>query len=443
MKRGKKLIVLLAVLALVVCATVAVSLINPEDTPQESGYTTVFSLDPEKVTNLYWDYSYEASFTKTESGWVNDADAAFPVNEDQLDEMVRMLSQIGASQTIEAPEDLDQYGLLYPVCAIKVTVDGTTHKLALGDQNNYSGERYFTNGDGNVYTIANEIVNYFAFGQEGVLLMEEIPILTGITTLKLQSGDNSYTIAYEPGTDRTYSSQYRWFMDGKVLDTQLTEELLAVLEGLEWKECVDYNATDLTQYGLDKPTGVITTTRLDENFVLELGTKTEKGYYARIAGSNMVYLVSSSIAEPMLYTTYNELMPDEVLLMDWETLTGLEILLGDQTYSFTCTPVGDENGCATGEMDWQYNGETVDKSSIIEKLDGMKTMGYATGLVPEQEQEVKFVFHRDDTHHQTVELVLYRYNSESCLATLDGVPTVLASRTDVTYLIKAINAIVG
>ncbi|MBO5868530.1 MAG: DUF4340 domain-containing protein, partial [Oscillospiraceae bacterium] len=175
MKRGKKLLVLLVVLVLIVGATVLVNVLNQEDQPQGSGYTEVFALDPEKVTNLTWDYSYEASFSKTADGWVNDADAAFPVNENQLDEMLRILSSIGASQTIENVEDLDQYGLLYPYCAIKVTVDGTTYELALGDQNNYSGERYFSKGDGNVYTVANEIAGYFSFGQEGALLMEEIP----------------------------------------------------------------------------------------------------------------------------------------------------------------------------------------------------------------------------------------------------------------------------
>lgn len=443
MKRGKKLIVLLVVLALIVGATVLVSVLNPEEEPQGSGYTTVFSLDPEKVTNLYWDYSYEASFSRTEDGWVNDADAAFPTNNDQLDQMVRILSEVGASQTIENVEDLEQYGLLYPVCQIKVTVDGTTYELALGDQNNYSGERYFTKGDGNVYTVANDIVNYFAYGQEGVLQMEEIPLLSGVTALKMESAQQTYNIAYEPGTDRTYSSKYRWFMDGKVLDTELTEALLAVLEALEWKECADYNATDLAQYGLDQPAGVITTTRLDENFVLELGAKTEKGYYARIAGSKMVYLVSSSTAETLLYTSYNELMPDEVLLMDWDTLQSVEITMKGQTYKINSMPVGDVNGCATGEMAWNYNDKQLDSADVKNKLDNMKTVGYATGLTPEMEEELRLVFQRDDTHHQTVELVFYRHNSEACLVTLDGVSTVLADRTAVTYLIKAIETMLG
>lgn len=438
MKRGKKLIALLLVLVLIVGATVLVKVLNQEEQPQGSGYTRVFSLDPAKVTNLKWDYSFEASFSKTADGWVNDADAAFPVNENQLDEMLRILSDIGASQTIENVEDLEQYGLQYPYCTIQVTADGKTYDLALGDQNKYNGERYFTNGDGNVYTVNDTIAGYFSFGQEGALLKEEIPILSGATELKLETAGQAHRIAYEPGTDRTYSSKYRWFMDGKVMDTERTEALMAVLEALEWKECVDYNATDFAQYGLDKPLGVVTTTRLDENFVLELGAKTEKGYYARIGGSKMVYLISNSTAETLLYTNYNELMPDEVLLMDWDTLLSAEILLKDKTYSFTCMPVGDVNGCATGEMAWTVDGKTIDSADIKNKLDTMKTQGYATGLTPELEQELKLVFQRDDSHHQTVELVFYRYNSESCLVTLDGVATVLADRIAVDYLIKAI-----
>lgn len=446
MKRGKKLLVLLAVFVVVLGAALLVMKLNPQENVDatDRDYSTVaFSLDPEKVTNIWWDYSDEAAFTKTENGWTYDADPAFPVNEDCLEEMLRILSSVGASKTIENVEDLDQYGLKYPFCAIKVTVDGTTHELAIGDQNTISGDRYFTNGDGNVYMVADAIASYFNFGPEGAMRLEEIPDLTGITGLKFASETQNYEILYEVGSDKTYSSHYKWFMDGKVLDTELTETLLEVVKTLEWKECADYNATDLATYGLDTPTAVVTATYLDKSFVLELGTQIDKGVYARIAGSNMVYLVKTSVYNTLLYTTYSELMPDEVLAMDWTMVTAMDITLNGTTYTLRSEEVGDENGCATGTYAWKLNDKEVEASTITDALDEMDSTGYATGLTPTLAEEIRFKFYRNDDHHAEVELVLYRYDSSSCLVTLDGVSTVLADRTDLSVLLNAVNKIVA
>lgn len=445
MRRGKKLIVLLVVFVVILGAALLVMKLNPKedvDANDRNYSTVVFSLDPEKVTNIWWDYSDEAAFTKTEDGWTYDADAAFPVDENCLDEMLRILSSVGASKTIENVEDLDQYGLKSPFCAIKVTVDGTTHELAIGDQNAISGDRYFTNGDGNVYMVADAIAGYFNFGPEGAMALEQIPDLSGITGLKLQSAEQSYEILYEVGSDKTYSSYYNWFMDGKVLDTELTQTLLEVVKTLQWNECADYNATDMAPYGLDTPSAVVTATYGEQTFVLELGDQVEKGVYARIANSKMVYLVKTSTVNTLLNTTYSELMPDEVLLMDWDTVTAMDIALNGTTYKLKHEEVGDENGCATGTYAWYLEDTEVEGSTITDALDEMGFNGYATGLTPTLAEEVRFKFYRTGEHHAEVELVIYRYDSNSCLITLDGVSTVLADRTDLTVLLNRVNQIV-
>lgn len=444
MKRGKKLIAMLAVLVLIAGAFLLVTLLSPkEDADSDTAYQTILKIDPAKVTNIGWKYSTEASFTKTENGWVNDADSAFPTDESCLEKMLHILSEVGSSKTIEKPEDLAQYGLQYPFCTITVTVDGTTHNLALGDQNSFSGERYFSIGDGNVYMVANEIASYFNFGPEGALKMEQIPDLSALSNLKVHSGDRSYEITWLTGSDKTYSTHYKWFMGDKVLDTELTEEMLDTLYSLEWKECADYNATDLSKYGLDQPAVVATVTYLqDKTFVLELGDETEKGVYARIAGSNMVYLVRSAVLSKLSNTVYDELKPDELLAMDWDTVTSMDIILDGVTHTLTYEEVPDVNGCATGEFVWKYNGAEVEGATLTGKLDSMVCNGYAT-VAPDQAEQLRFVFHRNASHHTQVELVLYPYTSTACIATLDGELTVLADKTYVTSLITAIRKIVA
>ena len=131
MKNGKKLLLLLLVLAVLVGATAIVGTISKNAADQEDETQTVFSLDPENVTNLGWDYSEKVSFTAGEDGWVCDQDGAFPVDETYLDKMLEALTDVESTKTIENPENLDQYGLEIPVCVITVE-DGQSHTLSIG-----------------------------------------------------------------------------------------------------------------------------------------------------------------------------------------------------------------------------------------------------------------------------------------------------------------------
>ena len=153
--------------------------------------------------------------------------------------------------------------------------------------------------------------------------------------------------------------------------------------------------------------------------------------------------LNAVVDTPKLRAIYNELMPDEVLAMDWDTVTSMDIILGGKTYTLAHEEVPDPNGCATGSYIWKYNGKEVDGDTVGTKLNTMGTSGYATGLTVEQAEELRFVFHRNESHHDKVELVFYPYNSSTCLVTLDGVPTVLADRSNVTSLITTINKFIA
>ena len=61
---------------------------------------------------------------------------------------------------------------------------------------------------------------------------------------------------------------------------------------------------------------------------------------------------------------------------------------------------------------------------------------------PSQKQEISITVHLDNEAHPTVQIDLYRYDGEQCLAVLDGTPTSLVPRDMVVDLIEAVNAIV-
>lgn len=447
MKRGKKLCSLLAVLVLLLGATWLAARWDPENAAEETAGTTVFSLDADAVTNIRWDYSEELSFTKEADTWVYDEDPAFPLDTAYIDTMLANIRQITSTKTIEHVENWDQYTLEIPVCEITVTAAGTEHTLKIGEETSLGGERYLSIGDGNAYLVDAGILDAFSYGLYDVLAMEALPDMQTVTAMELQ-GQSAYRIDLREDSGLAYSDDYVWFLEDQPLDTDLTERLIGYVTNLQWQACVDYNASDPGIYGLDAPAATITVhyTREDEKqaFLLEIGSQTADGYYARISGSSMVYTISTAAAEKLLYTTRAELLPDEVLLMDWDQVTDMEVTLNGESYTFTRTLRTEttEDGTEVQTVLWKLDGAEVGAGSIPEALDGLESTGYATGLAPERSEEIRFVIRRDRETFPEVTLSIFQYNSTSCLVTLNGEATVFVDREDVVSLMEAVNDLV-
>ena len=468
MKRGKKLFTLLLVLALILGATYAATLLNPENQDDtEIAYTTVFTINTDTVTNISWDYSEPLSFTKENDGWVYDADPTFPLDDDFIDTMLTSIEEIQSAKTIEQVEDWDQYALEVPICQVTVTADGTAHTIKLGEETSLGGERYLSIGDGNAYLVDADIMDAFHYGLYDVLKMESIPEMSDVYAMEHISDDSTYTIKRMENSGLAYTDDYVWFIDEKPLDTELTERLMSYVTAMVWKECVNYHADDLSKYGLDSPAATIVmhdmetvkvatnetdadgnivyeTQENEETYTLEIGASTDDGYYARIQGSNMIYTISTSAAETLLYTTYEELLPDEVLLMDWDTVNTIDIALDGETYEIQkgTTKITDDEGNESEEVVYKLNGMEVDTTSITDAIDGLESSGYATGLTPERNEEIRFVIKRDHDTFPEVELAIYQYNSTSCIITLNGETTVFVDRQSVVSLIEEVNALV-
>lgn len=456
MKRSKKLLALLLVLVLILGATYGVTLWDPDsrEAEEETAVTTIFTLDAESVTALSWDYVEEVSFEKEDGVWVYTEDAVFPLDTSYLDAILDTLTEITSYKTIEAVEDWDQYTLEVPYCRIGVTADGTTYELKIGEETAMGGARYFSIGDGNAYLVDSGILDPFTYGLYDLLSYEAIPDMTGLSGLEVVSDAQSYEILLLEDSGLAYSDAYVWFMEEQPLDNELTEALLSSVTGLNWVDCVDFHAADLSAYGLDAPAATVTahytqtvmtatneTREEDEVFVLEIGAEIGDYRYARIAGSGMVYKIDGSIADTLMHTTYYELQPDEVLLLDWEDVYAMEITLDGAVYEIKKDTkyIAVEDGDTTQETVYLLDGEEIDAQSVMSLLSSMGAAGYAAGLTPERSEEIRFVIHRDHETFPEVELVFYTYNSTACLTTLNGVSTVFADREAVVELIELVN----
>ena len=471
MKRKKNLLILLLVLVLLVGAVFAATSLassegEDEQTLQDLG-TTIFTLDPDAVSQLSWDYSESVSFVAGDDGWEYTEDPAFALDETYISAMLDVLTEITASKVIENVDNWDQYGLEAPVCTVTVTTDNT-YTLSFGEESALSGQRYFSIGDGNAYLIDSSVMSPFTYGLYDVLTLEQIPTMDGVTGIELENETEKLDITRLENSGLAYSDSYIWFLDDNVvLDTELTESLVSTLTSLSWNKCSNFNAADLSAYGLDDPIATVTIhytqrTEVEANdtgengdpiveaesapasFALEIGNESDDARYARIAGSHMVYLIDGSICDALLNASYENLMPDDILVMDWEKLQVLEITLDGTVHEIVrdTQTVTDDEGNETEEAIYTLDGLEADAAGILGSLDAMTSAGYATGIEPERSEEIRFLFRQDNEAFPEIELVFYQYDSTQCLVTLNGGSTVFVARSQVVDLVESITQLI-
>lgn len=472
MTRGKKLVLLLGVLLVLMTVTVLVMEFAPDENAEEEAAVTVFTLDMDQVTGLSWTYEgEEVSLERdAENNWTYPADDAFPLDQSYPDAMVQALSEIQADRIIEEPEDLSEYGLADPVCSITVQAD-ETRQLAIGDETSLGGQRYLSLGDGNVYLVDASLLDDFALGLYDIVAKETIPSMTDVSSFQIQSGSTTLTIDYTEEEGLAYSDQYHWFwnQDGTLtaLDTSLTSTLLETITSLSWNSCVAYQATQdqLSQWGLDDPSVIVTvsyvessqveTNETDEDgqpiyetketpktFTLELGDYDGDTCYARLAGSTMVYQVDGSVRDTLAAAKGNDLLPQDVLLMDWTEVTGVDITLDGTTYSLnkTVQEETDEDGNTTETYLYQLDGQTVDIADALDSIQDLEVVG-SDAEAQGSKEEISFTFHRDTDYYPTVTLTFYAYDSSSCLESLNGESRLLVDRDGVLDLIETLRGL--
>lgn len=462
MKRGKTLIGLLLVLAVLLGATAIAQKLNPELNVEETEEVTLLELDTEAVTNLSWSYEDETvALTHGEEGWAYEADSSFPLQQSRPDSMVSTLASLSVDKTIETPAELSEYGLDEPVCTTQVTA-GEETEILVGDENSMDGGRYVSIGDGKVYLVEDSLLDVFSGGLYDLVEKEKLPNLTRLKGVTIDGETVSLELCYLEDSGLAYSDEYTWFLrEGETyltLDPERTGSLLEHLHGLYWGACVDYKADEasLAEYGLDTPAVTVTadytetvqveTGETDEDgntvydteeregtFVLEIGDYEGDSCYARIAGSQMVYLIDASVCDALLYTGYDALRPDDILRMDWDTVTAIDITLDGTAYHVerTVEEVTDDEGDTSEETFYRLNGAELALEDVLDELLSMESTGSQDGLTPQRESVLRFRFYRNTDTFQEVELTFYRYDSTSCLVELNGECRLFADRETV------------
>ncbi len=462
MKRSKRLLVLLGVLAVACAATLVVWRMEEEKEQIKVSGEVVLEIPADQVIALSWDYEDTSLAFHKDETWLYDSDEAFPVSEEAVEELLDQFSAFSAAFTIEEAEDLGQYGLADPLCTIEISTEEENYEILLGDYSAMDSQRYVSIGDGNVYLAASDPLDAYDVTLEDMIQHDDTPYFETVSAIRF-TGAADYEIFYEEGNAAAWREEDVYFTEqngeDQPLDAALVEDYLLSITGLDLTDYVTYNATEeeIAACGLDDPeltvavdysyedeAGETVTDTLTLSLSRdpeELAAQTEDGEeeeeitaYARVGDSQILYQISGSDYETLMAASYDDLRHREILPGDYENVTGLTVTLEGETYAITSEGDGDDRTFFYGE-------EELDMTDLQSALEALTADSF-TDASPAGKEEIRLTVTFDLEDHPQTEIVLYRQDGSTCLAEVDGEPVALVDRSAAVDLIEAIHAIV-
>ena len=468
---GKTLLLLLAVLAVFIGGIFAAKKITAraqaeEEAAEEEITVAAWSTEEDAVCLVsYTTENDSLTFEKTDDVWAWTDDPSFPASQSAVEKLVSAFSEIEAYKVIDDPEELSEYGL--ENAAYTVTLDDA--ELRIGDESAIDGYRYFSCGDGKVYLVDSDLTKKLSGDIYDYVQTESLPDMSDITSFRVSWNGGGYTLLHEENSALAYSEEYTWFMqngeDLITLDTDLAEALVDTVTQIGWVQCVEYAASEETEesYGLREPAITVTvdyteseqketdltdsdgepiyeTVENARTFVLEMN-----GAYAQIGDSAMIYQVGSGIADTLRYTSYSELLPDEVLALDYSDVTSMDVTIGEETMSFkkTTETVTDEDGETVIRTVWKQDGDTAEIEDALDSIADMLTYDSVWDRSGENGVQLTLTFHRSDKNYPKTVLTFSDYDSTYCMAAVDDNIPVKVLRSDVNSLVSSFQAAAG
>ena len=451
MKRKRKLVILFGILVVCVGGAVLLSRIDFEE-KMTGKETQIVDVDSEEITYLAWDYEGDQmAFDHEDGKWTYASDAKMSVDQELLDEIAGNLSSITSDKMVEEVQSLGVYGLSDPAYNIVIKTADKSWEIAVGNETFSDGEVYISDGDDYVYLTDSSLIDHISYNLLDCVQKEEIPEMKSISEVRVDNKE-SVDLLYKKNAGYCYSDAYTYYLkDGNTyrnLDNTETKNTFTTLSEFSWEACVDYYADDseLKSYGLSDPAATVTITyqpeddekKEEQTFAFEVGTAND-AYYAKLVDSDMVYSISQEVYNTAVNASYEQLKPDELILLDWDTVDKIEVELDGNVYTVEVEKKADD------EYSYTYQKSEITLGDAMESLEDLTVSDDEN--VPEEEpslsgnkSELKLTFFRNTEDYQTVELEFYQYDGSYCISVLNGEEMHYTSRSGVAALKEAINS---
>lgn len=472
MKKSTKLVSAVVVLAVLGGVYVGLNTYvskeeKAESSSEEESKTEVFSVKTDDIKSLEFIVDKkEVTFEKKDNSWVKKDETAFPVNQTTLDSAASAIETVEADRVLEGVEDLAEYGLDSPSNTVTVdTADGTT-KLNIGDENTSTNQYYISrdDDDSTVYVVAADTVSPFMNSLYDYAQGEDFPTIDSSTVKKVQVSEDKDSYVLEENSDgATWDVSGDGSSDKESADTTAAGNVTSGLGSFAFDQFVNYNAEDLSQYGLDKPYATITvdyqeeveddstdstgsgendstasesdsensdttdtdsssedadskTTTVDKQLVIYVGDESGDGSRYVTVDNKQIYTMSTDTLSAVIDKTPSDLWSLIVNYLSVKNLDKLQVTYGETTNTVNVSreTTTDDDGNEKETTTYQLDGEEIESTTFttfynkLINMAGQKRLTEA--YTPAADPEMTAVFTDSDKNQTTVTFYTYDTN---------------------------------
>jgi len=271
-----------------------------------------------------------ARLQKGADGWKLTEPTTAKADESEVSGITSNLSSLTVERVVdEAPANLGDFGLKEPVIEVsfKSKGDKSFRTLLLGTKTPTGSDMYAKLAtEKKVFLVQGYLESTFNkqpfdLRDKRILSIERdkvdrVEVVNGDSTMMLTKGAGDWKIASPVAARGDFGS---------------IEGLVSRLQSAEMKSIAAENATDMKQYGLDKPAVLVTIGLGSARAQLALGGKTEKGdVYARDMSKSMVVTVAPDLLTE-LQKSANDLRGKDIFEFRAFNLTHIELTRGAKT----------------------------------------------------------------------------------------------------------------
>ena len=479
-KKWAKPMILLCIFLILVILYLALRSKNQQEEEAENAGIPILEMDSDSVTEVSFQINGEqVQFAKEEDTWVNANQSDFPVNQDKLIDLVADLTDTEADRVLSDVENLSEYGLEEPANTIVLkNADGEEKKLLVGSQNQGTGSYYLCLGanTSTVYVTDTDVSGNLPSNIMELAQSDSYPEIssTNVLEMRVDKSEGSYDLVKnEETTDWEVTGE-----DGTVYSAeyQTARSLASTLSDISYASLVDYNAEDMSLYGLNNPAASVYVKyeeeveqeesdssssssdssavssssseeepeMVEKEVTLYIGNQdTDGNYYVRLDGSSQVNTVSADTISTIL---------DSDSISYWDTSIGYEYVKNMKsiqvtyqgemkTIERTAEETEDEEGNTEETVTYTSGETTLDSDKVETFLSGMVSITAQSkdpDLTTTQDPEISITVVAEN---QTFTVTYAPYDSNFYLAIdSEGRPG-LVNKNDVNEMIEEYSAI--
>ena len=475
MKKSTKLVSAVVVLAVLGGVYVGLNTYvskeeKTESSSEEESKTEVFSVKTDDIKSLGFIVDKKAvTFEKKDDSWVKKDETDFPVNQTTLDSAASAIETVEADRVLKNVDNLTEYGLDSPSNTITVdTSDGTT-KFNIGDENTSTNQYYITkdDDDSTVYVVAASTVTPFMDSLYDYAQGEDFPTIDSSTVKKVQVSEDKDSYVLEENSDgATWDVSSDGSSDKETADTTAAGNVTSGLGNFAFDQFVDYNAEDLSKYGLDKPYATITvdyqeevedtssdssesdstasesdsedtegdeadstdasddssssedtkTTTVDKQLVIYVGDEAGDGSRYVTVDNKQIYTMSTDTLSAVIDKTPSDLWSLIVNYLSVKNLDQLQVTYGGTTNTVNVSreTTTDDDGNDKETTTYQLDGEEIESTTFTTFYNKLTNMAGQKRLTdtytPATDPEMTVVFTDSDKNQTTVTFYTYDTN---------------------------------